>query len=131
MGLQLSHQVSLQGSEFLGRATRNWFDVHCSGFPSLLQVAFDRGPGHAEQLDDVITLVSLIDCSKHPFSQILRIGFHWLPPFGACLLLSSPFILSLGSRFLPTAVVRKRFWLPSNAHARSSPFRSWGLIPIT
>src|SRR5713226_5187083 len=103
MGLQLSHQVSLQGSEFLGRATRNWFDVHCSGFPSLLQVAFDRGPGHAEQLDDVITLVSLIDCSKHPFSQILRIGFHWLPPFGACLLLSSPFILSLGSRFLPTA----------------------------
>src|SRR5712692_7192516 len=29
------------------------------------------------------------------------------------------------------ALVRKRFWLPSNAHARSSPFRSWGLIPIT
>ncbi|HYT40971.1 MAG TPA: hypothetical protein VEP90_01375, partial [Methylomirabilota bacterium] len=45
-----------------------------------------------------------IDGSKHPFSQILRIGFHWLPPFGACLLLFSPFILSLGSRFLPIAV---------------------------
>lgn len=49
-------------------------------------------------------LVALIDGSQHPFSQILRIGFHWLPPFGARLLLVSPFILSLGSRFLPTAV---------------------------
>src|SRR5712692_4243386 len=91
MGLQLSHQVSLQGSKFLGRATRNRFDVHCSGFPSLLQVAFDRGPGHAKQLDDISALISLIDGSKHPFSQILRIGFHWLPPFGACLLLAYSF----------------------------------------
>jgi len=71
MGLQLSHQVRLQRREFLGRATRNGFDVHGSGFPSLFEVAFDRGSGHAQQLDDVSALVSLIDGSKHSFSQIL------------------------------------------------------------
>src|SRR5438874_9506599 len=104
MSLQLSYQVGLQGREFLGRPTRNRFDVHCSGFPSLLQVAFDRGSGHAKQFDDVSALVALIDGSQHSFSQILRIRFHWLPPIDACLLLVSPFILSLGSRLLPTAV---------------------------
>src|SRR5436190_20958261 len=104
MSLQLSYQVGLQGREFLGRPTRNRFDVHGSGFPSLLQVAFDRGSGHAKQFDDVSALVALIDGSQHSFSQILRIRFHWLPPIDACLLLVSPFILSLGSRLLPTAV---------------------------
>ena len=104
MGLQLSHQVRLQGRECLRRPTRNRFDVRCSGFPSLLEVAFDRGPGHAKQLDDVSALVALIDGSQYPFSQILRIGFQGVPPFGACLLLLSPFMLSLGSRFLPTAI---------------------------
>ncbi len=100
----MSRQLSLQGSEFLGGSARNRFDVHCSGFTSLLQVACDRRSGHTKQLDALSALISLIDCSKHPFSHIVRIGFHLLPPFGVCLLHLSPFILSLGSRFLPAAV---------------------------
>lgn len=104
MGLQLCHQLRLQGREFLGRTTRNRFDGHGSGFASLLQIAFDGGSGHPKQLNNVSALVPLIDGSKHPFSQILRIGFHGLPPFNACLLLGSPFMISLGSRFLLTAV---------------------------
>ncbi len=91
MSLQLRYQASLQGSEFLGGPTRNRFHTHLSCLASLLQIPFDRGPGHAKQLDDVGALIPLIDRSKHPFSHILRIGFHRIPPFYICLLLYSSF----------------------------------------
>jgi hypothetical protein len=75
MSLQLSNQVHLQVSQFLGKPTRKRFDMHCSGFPFLLQVALDCGSRDAKQLNNVSALVSLIDYKKYSFSYILRIGF--------------------------------------------------------
>ena len=68
------------------------FRLDLSCLSSLLQVAFDRSPGHAKELDDVGTLIALIDRTKDTFSQIWRIRFHRLSPFSACLLL--PFLPS-------------------------------------
>jgi hypothetical protein len=68
MGLQLGEQAGLQGSEFLGRSAWMRFRRDSAGLTPLLEVAFDRRSGHPKHLDDVATLISLIDSTKDAFS---------------------------------------------------------------
>lgn len=87
MGLQLGEETSLQGSEFLGGSAWMWFRRESAALTPLLEGAFDRRSGHPKHLDDVGTLISLIDSTKDAFSQIRRRRFHWLSPYDTRLLL--------------------------------------------
>jgi hypothetical protein len=50
--------------------------MHLPSFSSLLQGAIDGGSGDMKELDNLYSWFSFVSCAKHPFSQILRIGFH-------------------------------------------------------
>ena len=53
---------------------------------------------------------------------------RWLPVHGSRSPIEPP---GGQNAFLSCIAAGRRCWLPSNGHARSSLFRSWGLIPIT
>jgi hypothetical protein len=113
MSLQLSSEASLQRSEFLGRSTGDRFHPDLARLTSLLQIPFDRRSGHAKELDDICPLISLSDRSKHPFSQIVRGGFHdfllfllaWFSAFSFPSITGSGFLHdAVGSIFSATAI---------------------------
>jgi hypothetical protein len=87
---QLLHS-HLQGHSFLRRPPWNGPRQNGSCFASLLQIALDGRPRHLEEIHDLHSGDSFVNCAKHLLSQILWIGSH------------TP-ILSPGSIFLQALV---------------------------
>jgi hypothetical protein len=66
----------LQGHSFLRGPPWNGPRQNGSCFASLLQIAFDGRPRHLEEIHDLHSGDSFVNCAQHLLSQILWIGSH-------------------------------------------------------